>query len=93
MKRDLAITALVAAGLSGLLLLLLLPGVVSERIGNSVVLIGFGIALLLGGGALARVSTATYRHSPGTERLGRAAFIALGAISLLLGLVGLFRGG
>ncbi len=87
MKRAPVIALLVAGWLS-LLVLFLSLGVVPECIGNSVVLVGLGVALLLGGGALARVSAATYRHSPLAERLGRVAFIALGAVGLLLGLVG-----
>ena len=86
------VIALLVAGWLSLLVLLLLLGVVPECLGNSMVLGGIGGALLLGGGALARVSAATYRHSPLAERLGRAALTALGVVALLLGLVGLIRG-
>ncbi len=91
MKRAPVIALLVAGWLS-LLVLFLSLGVVPECIGNSVVLVGLGVALLLGGGALARVSAATYRHNPLAERLGRASLTALGVVALLLGLVGLIRG-
>ena len=87
MKRDLVIAMVIAGWLSLVLLLMALVDA-PQRCENNLALVGFGVALLLGGGALARVYAVTYRHSPLTERLGRAALIALGAVGLLLGLVG-----
>ncbi len=85
MKRDVAI-ALVVVGWSGLLVLVSALVDAPQRCENSVLLMGGGVALLLGSGALGRVYAA--RHSQLTGGLGRALFIAFGAVSLLLGLVG-----
>ncbi len=87
MKRDAAILLVMIGWLSLVLLFMFLVDA-PERCENNVMLVAACAAVLPGSGALVRVSAATYRHSPLTERLARVAFIALGAVGLLLGLVG-----
>lgn len=96
MTRNAAIMLLVAGGLGAIGLILpilaLTDSTVLARRLNSVVLIAFGVILLAGSGALTRIYAITYRLAPTTQRFGRMFLIAIGIISLLLGLVALFGG-
>jgi hypothetical protein len=61
------------------------------RIPNSAVLIAFGIALLVGSSALARISASAYRLTPATQRIARISFLALGSLSLGAGFISIAR--
>lgn len=95
MPREAKLLLLVAGGLGlvGLLLslLVLTNSPALARIPRSAVLIFLGIALLVGGRPLARVNAIAYRHSPRTQRLAQLFFMALGLVSLLLGIAALIQ--